>query len=60
MLQWNKLKRKMRLLKKNKIIAILPKPKIEEMHLGPLKNGVQRLYNENALVRNIMCGVSLL
>ena len=33
--------------------------KREEMHLGPLKNGVQRAYNENTLVHNIMCGVSL-
>ena len=41
--------------KKNKIIAILPKHK-KEMHLGPQKNGVQRAYNENTLVRNIMCG----
>ena len=44
--------------KKNRIIAILPKHK-KEMHLGPQKNGVQRAYNENTLVRNIMCGVSL-
>ena len=58
-LQWNKLKRKMRLCKRIELLPSCQNLKREEMHPGPLKNGVQRAYNENTLVHNIMCGVSL-